>query len=82
MANLSVAFKGLLRLTTQDPEDIDFTLEHVFTLGLDSYAEVISNLSVSASKELAIEQSLKDIETKWAELKLDRNGSNYFYSYF
>eukprot|EP01105_Mastigella_eilhardi_P001895 TRINITY_DN122_c1_g4_i2.p1 TRINITY_DN122_c1_g4~~TRINITY_DN122_c1_g4_i2.p1 ORF type:complete len:4382 (+),score=1298.66 TRINITY_DN122_c1_g4_i2:875-14020(+) len=53
------------------PDDPDFTLDQVFAIGLDGYVDVIANISVSASKELAIEESLKEIEAKWTELKLD-----------
>ncbi len=50
-------------------ESDDFTLEVLLELGLD--AKIISNLSISASKELAIEESLKKIEERWAVINLD-----------
>eukprot|EP00727_Mastigamoeba_balamuthi_P014495 m51a1_g9670 putative dynein heavy chain axonemal (5182) ;mRNA; r:1243469-1265072 len=54
-----------------DPEAADFTLDMVFALGLDGYADVISNLSSSATKELAIEESIKEIADTWEKLDLD-----------
>eukprot|EP00163_Fabomonas_tropica_P002875 TRINITY_DN1232_c0_g1_i1.p1 TRINITY_DN1232_c0_g1~~TRINITY_DN1232_c0_g1_i1.p1 ORF type:complete len:4516 (+),score=1594.38 TRINITY_DN1232_c0_g1_i1:127-13674(+) len=54
-----------------DPLGPDFTLEKIFEFGLDNYADIIANLSQSASKELAIEDSLKGIAAQWEELELD-----------
>lgn len=48
-----------------------FTLEQIINLGLDQYAEQISAISGAASKELSIEQVLKDIATVWSSLALD-----------
>lgn len=48
-----------------------FTLQQIINLGLDQYAEQISAISGAASKELSIEQVLKDIATVWGSLALD-----------
>ena len=39
-----------------------FTLEKIIELGLDAYAEQISEISSAASKELAIEQVNEELE--------------------
>ncbi|KAJ3195453.1 Dynein heavy chain 2, axonemal [Irineochytrium annulatum] len=49
----------------------DFTLEKIFDLGLDQYAESISALSAAATKELSIEDGLATIKAAWAALDLD-----------
>jgi len=54
-----------------DPESAEFSLEKIISLGLDQYAELISNLSAAASKELSIEESLKTISQAWSVLELD-----------
>ncbi len=54
-----------------DPESIEFTLEVLFALGLDGYADTIGQLSISATKELAIEESLKTIEEQWDSINLE-----------
>lgn len=54
-----------------DPESYEFTLEQIFVLGLDSYADIIANLSSSATKELAIEDSLKAITEQWESVNLE-----------
>ena len=38
-----------------DPETSDFTLEVIMNFGFDSYAVHINDISVAATKELAIE---------------------------
>ncbi|KAJ3399250.1 Dynein heavy chain 2, axonemal, partial [Chytridiales sp. JEL 0842] len=48
-----------------------FTMEKIFEVGLDQYAETISNLSGAATKELSIEEGLSQIEAAWKELELD-----------
>lgn len=48
-----------------EPEGSDFTLDMVFKLKLDEYAEFIGNLAAAASKELGIEQALDGIDTTW-----------------
>ncbi len=42
-----------------DPESPDFTLDSVVQLRLDTHAEFIAELSVNATKELAIENNIK-----------------------
>ncbi|KAI8894261.1 dynein heavy chain and region D6 of dynein motor-domain-containing protein [Globomyces pollinis-pini] len=49
----------------------DFTLDKIFELGLDQHTESISALSVAATKELSIEQGLKDITDAWGILDID-----------
>jgi hypothetical protein len=44
----------------------------MITSGLDAYAETIGQMSLSATKELAIEESLKTIEEQWKNLDLER----------
>ena len=48
-----------------------FTLEKIINLGLDQFSEQISEISAAASKELSIEQILKDIADVWEGLSLD-----------
>lgn len=48
-----------------------FTLEKIIGLGLDQFAEQISEVSAAASKELSIEQVLKEIAEIWEGLDLD-----------
>lgn len=54
-----------------DHESSSFTLEKIIGLGLDQFSEQISEISAAASKELSIEQVLKDIAAMWEDLKLD-----------
>lgn len=54
-----------------DPNSTRFTLESVVSLHLDQHCDFISELSVTASKEAAIETSLSNISATWAELQLD-----------
>ena len=54
-----------------DHESDAFTLEQIIGLGLDQFAEQISEISAAASKELSIEQVLKEIAEIWQTLNLD-----------
>ena len=54
-----------------DPDGARFTLEDIFSLGLHNYADFIGELSSNANKELNIERSLADIETRWADVIVD-----------
>ncbi|KAJ3206517.1 Dynein heavy chain 2, axonemal [Entophlyctis luteolus] len=56
---------------TFDPYSDKFSLEIIFEIGLEQYAESINTLSGAATKELSIEQGLTDIERAWNELDLD-----------
>ena len=56
---------------TFDPKDPSFTLNEVVKLGLENHAEFIGDLSSNANKELAIEQSLGEIENRWMSVELD-----------
>lgn len=49
----------------------DFTLEKIIELGFDKYAEMISELSQAATKELAIENALIKIDALWSSIELD-----------
>ncbi|GBG32973.1 Dynein heavy chain 2, axonemal [Hondaea fermentalgiana] len=54
-----------------DPFADTFTLSAVFSLGLHMHGEFISEMSANANKELAIEQSLKDIEETWSTIDIE-----------
>ena len=54
-----------------DQNSDNFTLEDIFSLGLHNYSEFIGELSANATKELNIERSLEDIETRWADVSID-----------
>ncbi|KAJ3123528.1 Dynein heavy chain 2, axonemal [Physocladia obscura] len=56
---------------TFDQSSPQFSLEKIFEIGLDQYAESINTLSGAATKELSIEQGLIDIEKSWQELELE-----------
>ena len=57
--------------TRVDPFSDNFTLETVVQLRLDRVADFVSELSSSASKEMAIEESLLSIETCWQSLAME-----------
>lgn len=67
---------------TFDPMGPEFTLEKVLEYGLDQYAEIISNMSGAASKELSIEQGLSSIKDSWNVLELDIVGYKEDRGYF
>jgi len=51
----------------------DFTLERIINFGFDQYAEYINEVSSAATKELAIENSLKaisDASDAWEIIEL------------
>ena len=54
-----------------DPESSEFTLESLFALGLDGYADIIGQMSIGATKELAIEDGLRNIEEQWRNVSLE-----------
>lgn len=54
-----------------DPGSDSFTLESVVALRLDQAAEFIAELSVNATKEQAIETSIRSIADVWGGLVLD-----------
>ncbi|KAM9855172.1 dynein axonemal heavy chain 2-like [Aulostomus maculatus] len=54
-----------------DPTSADFTLEKLMSLGLENYADKISEISGAATKEFFIEKNLEDISKTWEELLLD-----------
>ncbi|KXS19215.1 hypothetical protein M427DRAFT_507867 [Gonapodya prolifera JEL478] len=53
------------------PDQADFTLDKMIDVGLDQYAEAISQLSSGASRELAIEQDLNSVKEVWGTLEFD-----------
>ncbi len=53
------------------PGGSDITLHSVMSLRLDAHADFIASLSVTASKEQAIEVRLSGIEATWTDLRLD-----------
>ncbi|KAH0626110.1 hypothetical protein JD844_000881 [Phrynosoma platyrhinos] len=59
----------VLRTFDQDAED--FRLENIIELGLDKHVAKIGEISASATKELAIEQALKNIAKTWETTSLD-----------
>lgn len=54
-----------------DPTSDSFTLDSIVQLRLDQHADYISEMSLNATKELAIEQSLTTIAETWKGLLLD-----------
>ena len=48
----------------------DFTLERIINFGFDQHAEYINEVSSAATKELAIENSLKAISEAWETIEL------------
>ena len=54
-----------------DPHGSDFTLASVIRMQLEQHADAIREMSGNASKELAIEVSIQQIEETWKELDLD-----------
>ena len=54
-----------------DPKSDDFTLEKIIEWGFDQYAERINEISQAATKELGIENGLKEIADMWEETILD-----------
>jgi dynein heavy chain, axonemal len=57
--------------TPFDPASNSFTLDSIVQLRLDQHAEFIGEMSVNATKELAIEQSITAIAETWKTLDLD-----------
>ena len=57
--------------TLFDHETDDFTLDKIIELKLDQHVDMISETSGAASKELAIEQALIDLEAAWSEIELE-----------
>ena len=54
-----------------DPTSEGFTLDKVVELGLDHYAEAISEISTDATKELSVENTLRGIADVWTNVVLD-----------
>lgn len=64
-------WEKLMELTGKnfDMNPDTFTLENLFTMDLHNYAEKISDIVASASKELSIEKSLSEVVSIWQVLK-------------
>lgn len=54
-----------------EEESADFTLEKIIDLNFDQHAEMINEISGAATKELAIENSLKMMEKLWESVDLE-----------
>ncbi|KAA0188249.1 Dynein heavy chain axonemal, partial [Fasciolopsis buskii] len=54
-----------------DENSEDFTLERIVQLGFEQFAELIHEISGAASKELAIEHTLDNMERAWQNIELD-----------
>ncbi|XP_071333968.1 dynein axonemal heavy chain 2 [Trachinotus anak] len=54
-----------------DQTSAEFTLEKIISLGLDTYADKINEITGAACKELSIEQGLESITKTWEETCLD-----------
>lgn len=64
-------WQKLMKLTGKnfDMNPDTFTLENLFAMDLHNYAEKISDIVASASKELNIEKSLSEVVAIWQVLK-------------
>lgn len=54
-----------------DPNSGEFTLEKVFTLGVNLHADFIGDLSATANKELGIESALDEMHGIWDEVTIE-----------
>lgn len=54
-----------------DENSDDFTLERIIEIGFDSHSEIVNEVSGAASKELAIENTLAQMEKQWTSIELD-----------
>lgn len=52
-------------------ETDEFTLEKIIELKLEEHSEEVSEISGAASKELAIEQALQQLEEVWSDVTLE-----------
>ena len=52
-------------------ETDEFTLEKIIELKLEEHSEEVSEISGAASKELAIEQALQQLEEVWSDVALE-----------
>ena len=60
-----------------DPETSEFTLEVIMNFGFDSYAVQINDISVAATKELAIENVCGGLECDFSNT-ITRTNCSYF----
>lgn len=49
----------------------EFTLEAIIEMGLEQFAEAITDISSAASNELSIEKAIAAIAEQWVDLKLE-----------
>jgi dynein heavy chain len=56
---------------TFDSVSAEFTLEKIIEWGFDQYGEKINDISGAATKELAIEQGIAEINAMWEVTELD-----------
>jgi len=54
-----------------DYKSEDFTLERIIDWGFDQYTDKIKDISSAATKELAIENALTDINSTWENTQFD-----------
>ncbi|VDP22464.1 unnamed protein product [Echinostoma caproni] len=54
-----------------DENSKEFTLERIVQLGFEQYADLVHEISGAASKELAIEHTLDNMERSWQNNELD-----------
>lgn len=55
--------------STFDMSPQRFTLDNMFSMQLYKYQEIVEEIVINASKELAIERAIKDIEVQWETIK-------------
>eukprot|EP00741_Cyanophora_paradoxa_P015322 tig00000194_g14791.t1 len=48
-----------------------FTLENLFAMHLNKYADIIADITTCASKELQIESGIKNVEDTWKAMKFE-----------
>ena len=54
-----------------DEMSAEFTLEKIIDLNFDQHGEMINEVSGAATKELAIENALKNLEKLWEAVDLE-----------
>jgi dynein heavy chain, axonemal len=62
-----------------DPSSSDFTLEKVFTLGVNLHADFIGDLSATANKELGIESALSEMNVAWENVEIEMTAHKEIY---
>ncbi|XP_022235820.1 dynein heavy chain 2, axonemal-like [Limulus polyphemus] len=54
-----------------DPKSSDFTMEYIIQIGVEKYADQIEAISVTATKELEIENNIEQIKATWEVVTLN-----------